>query len=80
MVSIVTIWILHFRRRADEWTPRSWSHYNAPGAEITAKFTRAAHLPLIYFPSRPPRGCGPDVSPRTAGILHIISGSLLIIY
>lgn len=43
MVSIVTIWILHFRRRADEWSPRSWSHYNEHGAENTAKFTSTAH-------------------------------------
>lgn len=42
-VSVVAIWILHFRRHTDEWSPRSWSHYNEHGAEITAKFTSTAH-------------------------------------
>lgn len=36
MLSVVTIWILHFRRRTDEWSPRAWSHYNEKGAGITA--------------------------------------------
>lgn len=36
MLSVVTIWILHFRRRTDEQSPRAWSHYNEKGAGITA--------------------------------------------
>lgn len=42
MVSIVTIWILHFRC-VDEWSPRAWSHDSEHGAEITAKFASTAH-------------------------------------
>lgn len=50
VVSIVKIWILRFRRRADKWSHSSWRHYNEPGVGITAKSTGTAHWPLIYFP------------------------------